>query len=289
MNLPIFVCPFDPTLLRRFTGAAVVVRVDRPARVADAVAAAEDSGNALFCVILDSACPLDQIEFGDDLKDTPLAVRAPSLGKFRNLVRHLDRLKRLDLRVHLPCDRAGNITGLRILSSVGLRGCAVIGNGKTDWEALADLMTYAVLEPVPHASIEPFATIAARYDPQACLDWGGVQFEDPSRFLHMDRQGRIALSRRELEESKFIAQDLSELSGQAQHPAVRERLDAGRRMFAENHPCASCAGWKVCLGKFAATAAEDRGCEALFAEMIAAALQRQAAKSCDPEPKPWPP
>jgi hypothetical protein len=225
MNLPIFVCPFDKTLLRRFASLTVVVRVDRPARVPDAVAAAKDSESALFCVILESACPLDEIEFGDDLKDTPLAVMAPSLGKFRNLARHLDRLKGLNMRVYLPCDSAENITSLRILSSVGIRGCAVIGNGKTDWEALTDLMTYAVLEPVPHASIEPFATIAARYDPQAWLDWGCVLFEDPRRFLHVDRRGRIALSRRELEESKFIAQDLSELSGEAEHPAVRERLD----------------------------------------------------------------
>jgi hypothetical protein len=288
MNLPIFVCPFDPALLRRFAGDSVAVRVDRPARIAEAAAAARDSENTLFCVILDSACPLDEIEFGEDLNDTPLAVMAPSLGKFRNLVRHLDRLKRLNLQVYLPCDRAENVAGLRILSSVGIRTCAVIGSGKTDWEALADLMTYAILEPVPHAAIEPFAAIAAGYDPQAWLDWGGAQFEDPSRFLHVDLQGRIALSRAELEESKFIAQDRSELSAEAEHPAVRERLDARRRMFAENHPCASCAGWKVCLGKFAATAAGDRGCEALFAEAMDAALQRQAAKRHDAEPKPWP-
>jgi hypothetical protein len=60
-------------------------------------------------------------------------------------------------------------------------------------------------------------------------------------------------------------------------------------MFAENHPCASCAGWKVCLGKFAATAAGNRCCEALFAEMMDVALRRQAAKIRDPESKPWPP
>jgi len=302
MKWPVFVIPFDRRLLRRLAGAGVAVRVDRPAQVADAVAAVRDSGSVLHSVILDSRHSLAEIEFGDDLKDTPLAVMTPSLGKSRNLTGHLDRLSRFNLQVHLPCDRAANIAGLRTLSSAGVRCCAVIGNRKTDWAALTGLMTYAILEPTPHAAIEPFATIAARYDPRFWLDWGGVEFEDPRCFLHVDRRGRVALSRRELKRSKFIARDVSELSGPAQHPAVRERLNAWRRMFAENHPCASCGGWKVCLGKFAATASrpfdstqggpeqgrKGRGCETLFVTAMDAALQRQAAKRRGPEIKPWP-
>lgn len=288
MNWPRIVCPPNPSLLQSFTGRTVAVRVNHPGEAPQAAAQVWESGNDLFCVIVESDTPLAQIEFREDQKAIPLAVMAPSWGKFRDLVKLLVMLRDFNLRVYLRCENPENITGLRILSSVGIHTCAVF-DGQTNWEALADLMTYAVLERVPHASMEPFTFIASRYDSFSYLEWGCVYFDDPRDFLHLDAQGRVALSPSDLSQKRFIAPSLSEITAPDEFPAIRERLQAWRHFFVENHPCASCGGWKICLGKFAANIPENQGCSAFFLEMLEVARQHQARHAQVEEGRIWQP
>ena len=153
MNLPNIVCPPEVSLLHSFRERTVVVRVNRPDQVPRAAAQVWESGNRLLGVIIESAAPLDRMEFGDDLPGIPLSVMAQAWGKFRHLSRRLKRLRELELRIYLPGNHPDSLAGLRILSSVGIPTCAVLGEGPLDWEALADLMTFAVLERTPHAAI----------------------------------------------------------------------------------------------------------------------------------------
>ena len=129
-------------------------------------------------------------------------------------------------------------------------------------------MTYAVAERAPHAAIEPFSFIASNYDPMGILAWGAYEFDDPSHFLHLDANGRVALSNAELAAGKFVAQSPAEVETDAVIAAIRDRNDEWRRFFVDNHPCTRCAGWKVCLGKYADRASERRGCSLLFSELI---------------------
>ena len=214
---------------------------------------------------------------------------APSLGRFRDLARHLDRLRKLNLRVYLPCDHADNLAGLRILSSVGIACCADFRDGGTDWEALADLATYAVLERTPHAAMEPFAFIAANYYSTDRLDWGRVCFDDPRHFLHLSEDGRVALSQADLAEGRFVAHNLSEIETPADFPPIRERLRAWRHFFIDNHPCASCAGWRICLGKFSANLSGNPGCAEFFGEMMDLVRRHTALRAAPEERRIWQP
>ncbi len=227
-------------------------------------------------MIVDTAAPFDRIRLGDDLKGVPLAVMAPAFGRFRRLAEKIKGLRDLNLRVYLPCDTPENIVGLRILSSLGIHGCAVFTNQPPDWEALTDLMTYAVLERTPHAAIEPFAAMTARYDPFSRLSWSAFFFDDPEQFLHLDAKGRVALSHEELEKNKFVAGHLSEISAADEFPAIRERVEAWRRFFTECHPCAACQAWKICQGRFSAAGAADKGCASFFLELMDVARQIKA-------------
>lgn len=289
MSLPRIVCPNNKRLLQSFTGLTVAVRVKRAAQAEEAAARVRDSGNELFCVIVESDLPLDAIELRESQKGIPLAVMAPSFGKFRNLVKSLDMLRQFNLRVYLPCDEPENLIGLRILSSVGVHGCVVFSGGKNDWEALADLMTYAVLERAPHASIEPFTSIATSYDPFSYFDWGSIHFDDPKHFLHLDSKGRVALSRRELRRRKFVAQSLSEIGSPEDFPPIREGLEAWRQYFVDGHPCASCGAWKICLGKFADRVHKDNGCSDFFLEAIEVARQHKGGDTKGEEHLVWRP
>ena len=92
MGFPRIVCPDSETVLQGFTGRSVALRVNGCDRIALGVDQVRKSGNLLFCIIVESDQPLADMEFDDRHQGIPLAVMAPSLGRFRDLARHLHRL-----------------------------------------------------------------------------------------------------------------------------------------------------------------------------------------------------
>jgi hypothetical protein len=257
------VCPHDRTLIDGLTGRTLCVRVDDTGDIATAAADARQH-NTLGCVIVDASVPLCEIDIGD-LGGIPVALMAPSMGRFRDVAKKLDALKNSNLRVYLPAT-GDNLTGARVLASLGVPVCITLDD-TPDWEALADLMTYALLGMAPHAPLDPFRTIAEGYKQTArCDDWGRVYFDDPSRYLHLDADGRVALTRRELLAGQFIAADYSQLDSPAVARAIEQRLDAWRDMFAADHFCARCPAWRICRARVCGGKTAPDGCDAFFAE-----------------------
>jgi hypothetical protein len=268
------VCPHERALIDRLEGRTVCVRVDAARDIA-AAAADVRRRNTLSCVICESV-PIEDIEIEDDWQGVPIALMAPSVGRFRNVAKKAAALRKLNLRIYLPCE-ADNLTGARLLASLGIAVCIDFG-AAPDWEALADLMTYALLGPVPHAPIDPFQTIADGYRQAARSDdWGRVFFDDPSRTLHLDAEGRIALSRRDLKAGDFVACDLSKLDSAEVKHAIEQRLDAWRNLFAEDHFCARCEAWRICRARMCDGKAAPDGCDAFFHEM-AEVIERRRGK-----------
>ena len=284
------VCPNQRALIGRFEQRTLCVRVNTPQEI---IAAANDvrAHNNLFCVICDSKIPIEEIDIGEDWENTPIALMAPSVGRFRNISKKLELLRKLNLRVYLPCNEK-NLTGVRLLASVGIPTCIVFNVDHTlDWDALADLMTYALLGGAQHAPIEPFQTIANSYRQTSRRgeDWGRVYFEDSSRYLHIDVTGKIALSHRELLAGDFIADDLSKLDSLEIKEAIEDRMNMWRNLFLENHFCARCSAWRICRGKFSKGKTEPNGCVNFFDEMADIVEQyRNKLKSNRPVEK-WQP
>jgi len=115
------------------------------------------------------------------------------MGSFSTVAPRIASLRKLNLRLYLPTHSTENLTALRILTSLGIE-CAAVITRETDWEALADLATHALLGLVKHASLQPFEYVAAHYDPQQRTDFGAVYFDDPRAFLHLDRQGSVQVN-----------------------------------------------------------------------------------------------
>jgi hypothetical protein len=268
------VCPHERALIDRLDGRTVCVRVDSTGDIA-AAAADVRRRNTLACVISESV-PIEEIDVQDDWRGVPIALMAPSVGRFRNVTKKVEALRKLNLRVYLPCD-ADNLTGARLLASLGIPVC-IDFEVVSDWDALADLMTYALLGMMPHAPIDPFQTIADGYKQSARGDdWGRIFFDDPSRYLHLDAEGRIALSRRELLAGDFVAEDLSELDS----PRIKAEIDARcgewRNLFAEDHFCARCNAWRICRARMRGAKAAPDGCDAFFLDM-AEVIERRRGK-----------
>lgn len=267
MNYQKLICPYDTSLLDRVRDRLIAVRIPDPALVSTASEYVRNSRNELFCIILEPGAPLDTIRLKDEWKDIPIALIVPSIGKFRDLRKNLNQLRKLNIRVYLPCNK-DNLKGIRILASVGVSCCIKFDDNQIDWEALTDLMTYAVLEVVPHASIEPFSYISRNYNPASYTEWSSVYFEDPKQFLHLDARGRVALSHDELLKEVFIAENIDEIKSDTDFDIPAGRLEGWRELFLKNHHCSICKGWRVCLGKFSHRNADAAGCSAFFSEII---------------------
>jgi len=270
----IIVCAPDAGLLGRLRGRAVVVRVPSLEGLDGTVETVERAGVLLHCAAVESRHPLGHLTLQDRWADIPIALGVPSLGRVRDVVRLTPLIRRMNLRVVVPADSAENLTGLRILASLGVACTAAPGSGPIPWAQFTDLATYALLGLVPHGPIEPFDYLATHYDPDRRTDFRGVWFDDPTRFVHMDGSGRFALSAAELAAGQCAGAAPEDLDSLDDSEMYRDRLDAWRHVFLRKDGCASCPGWRICLGAFEAGGSD--GCRAALAEVLDLVERHQA-------------
>ena len=277
MTRTVLICPDDPSLLGRLAGHSLGIRLAPSTDIAATVAMV-GRRNDLFRLLVETAEPLTDIEPVSAWQGLPVDVAVGSVGRFAALTGRLDDIRALGITVCLPVGNR-NLTDARLLSSLGIRTRLLLDGGiAPDWERLSDLMTYALLGLVEHAPIEPFQTIAdsCRTDGRT-TDWSSVLFDDPQRFLHLDAEGRIALSRRDLLAGAFVG-DLATLDSPALAACRRQRAEAWRQAFLDDHFCARCPGWRLCRGRYAADKSAADGCADFFTEMADVVEQRAALR-----------
>jgi hypothetical protein len=260
----VLVCPFEPALLARLRGRAVVLQLDDVAQLDEAAACAGQHDLRLQCLQVRTLLALTDVH-PRVAWTWPLALHVPRMGPVLDFLKLLPVLHQLNLRVALPSDDLASYRDLRIMASLGLT-CVVDFRPTVHWDELADLMTYALLSPVPHGSVSPFHDVADAYAPRQRTDFGRVYFEDPAVYLHVDRQGRVALTAAALAAGQFIAQDAAGLTDVEALPAYREHAERWRQVFLAKDGCAACAGWRVCLAKFAPP--QGPGCSEFFTELM---------------------
>lgn len=287
MAYPRLICPYSTSLLGRIRGRNLAIRLTDADLVSSAAESVRKSGNGLFCIILEMDKPLDAVKLGIGWGELPIALVVPSVGKFRGVARMLDQLKKLKVRVYLPCNR-NNLGSIRLLASVGISCCVTFDGSPVDWEELADLMTYAVLERTPHAPIEPFLYIAKHFEPLSRTDWGAVYFEDPLRFLHLDTEGRVALSRKDIAAKNYISTGVEKIGPETDFPVAADRLEGWREHFVKNSSCSTCPGWRVCLGRCYQEHEDVARCSSFFSEMIRVAQLFQKGRKAEDSQQLWP-
>lgn len=285
MSSHALVCEYDASLVPRLRKRDLVLRLEDLDAVTDTVRAVREHCG-LAALWLRPEAPLSDLSLSGlgGIGDVPVYLEVPSLGPFREWLGQVAPLRRQRFHIALPEEAPSAYRDLRILSSLHVSCGIVFGERQPDWESLADLMAYALYTKVPHAPIEPFHFVVSRYEPDDRVDFGRVTFEDPSRFLHIDVEGRIALSRKELERGEFVAETPEQLDGAAVSDAVRQRQEAWRELFLAPGPCASCPGFRLCLGKFLGFAPANSGCRDFFVEFMEAVEARQERNGKDGEP-----
>lgn len=268
MKTPTLVCPYNRPLLDQIAGQDIVVRVDRFADICRAAEYVRSAGKTLQSVLIETRQPLSAVDVQKDWEGIPIALSVSTMGGFRDISDRIRQIAAFKIHVYLPAENSENLTGSRVLASLGITCCLVFGNTPPPWEALADLMTYAVFGINPHAPVEPFNYLAGHYRPGGDVDWGGVYFDAPAEFLHLDADGRVALSQRELLTGAFVAEHISILTNPFENENYRKGLNARKELFLNDHPCIACEGWKVCLGRFGACGKHRPGCSAFAVDLL---------------------
>lgn len=268
MSPPFLVCPFDEPLLHRLRGQSVVPRIKNVDEISKVFSAVGQAGAHLHCLQIHTKAPLSVIPFREEWRHVPLALYASGMGRFPEFIKQLPVIRRLNLRVYLPTDSDENYTTLRILSSLGVETAVVFSPGMVSWARLSDLMSYAFFAQGLHAPIAPFHYVAARYDPNRRTGFGAVYFDDPSCYLHLDEGGRVFLSEEDQRKGYFLFDDLEKIEEIEKDDRYLEALERWREVFLQGFGCASCPGWRVCLGRFSQGGRQGSECRDFFTEMM---------------------
>jgi hypothetical protein len=280
MNAHQLVCPFDKELLAQLPGRAVVVYSDNITMLPDIEPYLADK-HQLQEILLTIEQPLSAILPLPAWGHAHLTLYVSELGLFRDVDPYIKQLRAANLKIFMPAATPENFAGLRILSSLGITSGLLFDGQMPDWERVSDLMHYAVYGKYPHAPIEPFYFVTRHYQPTAQLDFGAVYFDDPTKYLHVSKEGYIASNRRNLMGNYFMSEDLADLENIVENSRYQEALQEWRRFFLQNDGCAYCGAWRVCMGRFADHAA-DGTCEKLFSDLMEAA---EFVRSQQTEPK----
>jgi hypothetical protein len=72
-----------------------------------------------------------------------------------------------------------------------------------------------------------------------------------------------------------------------ENPEYHNRLEAWRDFFLKSNGCAYCAGWRICLGKFAGKENRTSGCKKFFIELLEAADYYQDQRERNAVSSPW--
>lgn len=284
----LLVVPNDTALFRQLEGYGLVTSVDSLGDARATADAVRSCDAHLHCLRVQVRRPLAALTFGEELRGISIALEVPSLGQgLAGLLRQIAVLKTLDVRVYLPANCSDNFSAVRILSSLGIETALDLRHHAGDWDAVADAMTYALLNVVDHAPIAPFNYLAARYGPHRRNDYAAVYFDDPQTYLHVDRVLNVALTAADLAAGRFAGRGREAVEGIEGLEAYRRWKHAWRDFFLRSGGCAYCAGWRVCLGKYEASVREQPGCER-FAEEFMDAIDQARGKPAS-QPQVWQP
>ncbi len=278
----IIVADFNRELIAGCSGKAFVIKTENPADLPE-IHKAVEAGNKLHCVYLRPGKPLPEVEYKAEYGDIPVALEVPRVGPFRGMAGKAALLRSANLRVLLDSSPEG-LVAARILSSLGIN-CALGINGATvKWDALSDLLTYTVYAKAEHAGIEPLVSQAKAYNPEKLRVFPAGHFTEPSRYLHCDAQGRLAISGAGLAAGEFVG-DLKALGAVKSAPPYIEKSEAWREHFTAVDACSKCPGWRLCGGTFAPSVPANPGCRGFFTELVDAA--EYAGKKKDKRPGVW--
>lgn len=236
---------FSEEMCGKFSGERLVPRITSPDILIGAYRASLAANN-VECIWLDTPySSLSDILWDAEWESVPIILCAYNVGDVYRVVREIDAIRRLNIRIYLSTDSDTCFTDLKILSSLGIDCGLRFGSTQVDDEKFMDLASYFYLSPVPHASIEPFEYIARNLNNEQNINFSSVYFRDHLKYLYVDENLNLAYSFEELKSNKFLG-NLESLKGIDFNEEIHCKITDYYQHFMQLDTCSKCASFKIC-------------------------------------------
>lgn len=249
-NTHIFVTDYNWDFHNRLKGKALVIYVQYLSEINNIINSIKEPTKINAIVYENPYTSLETEDIDPNWGNTPIIMKINRLGAFRNVSDKIELIKRLNITIIFTANNHQSIIDAQILASLGIHSGITLPTETVDWDNLTNLITYTFYGTMPHAAIEPFATMEKYYCGTNYVAPSFAEFENPDRYIHIDAEGNLAFSRKELKNKHYFDSGWENLHNISAHPAIAERKHKWQEMFIETHSCTFCPAYRICGGYF---------------------------------------
>lgn len=246
----IYVCNYDWPIEEKLKGEAIVVRINSLNDIENIAKNIDTTTKVNAYVYRNDYASLETIDVKPEWKDTPVVLYINRLGQFRNVFHKINLLKQLNVIVIFTGPASQACRDAQILASLGIHTGIDLTPDYELGEPVLDLITYTFYSPMPHAHIEPFATMEKYYDGETYVSPAIASFINPDRYLHIDKEQKVAFSPAALKDGKVLATKYPDLTIEEIEEGANEELCKWQEFFVDSHRCTFCPAFRVCTGYF---------------------------------------
>jgi hypothetical protein len=266
----ILVCPFSEKLLAKLKHRKIIIYTDDFDNIQNIHKKVSES-NELHAIKIQTKKSLSDISFHDEWANIPLAIYSCQFGKYKDFLRQLNIIRKLNIRIFLSSQHDFNFIGLRILSSLNLSCGLYFDEEPFNWDSINDLMHYAIYSGTQHAAIEPFDWLVSHYEPDECTDYNFVYFNNPEKYLHINKKEQIALTAVDLLNKNYISKGIKSLDNINDNKKYIDFLNFRYEILIQMTECSFCPAYRICLGKFSNHVGKEDTCKTFFSDFLDAA------------------
>ncbi len=286
-NTHVFVCEYNWPIEERLKGRALVIKINNLDDILNIQKNIDETTKIDAFVYSNEYASLETIDINPSWGGTPIILYINRLGQFRNVLSKIELLKRLNVIVMFTATEQQACKDAQILSSLGIHSGIRLTPRSQLGEPVLDLITYYFYGTMPHAPIEPFATLEKYYDGESYVSPILSEFVNPERYIHIDKDLNMAFSETELKEGRYLNEKYPHLKSEAFAEAAEAHSLKWQEWFIDSHSCTFCPAFRICMGHFLhkdGTTTEN--CKEVMSELLEAIefhktkLQQQNTQRC---------
>jgi len=266
----IIVCPGDEKLLAKLKRRRIVVPT-KDEKAVHKIHREVSKSNDLHAIKLETEKSLSALSFKEEWVNIPLAIYAAEFGEYKEILPHLEQIRKSNARIFLSSQHEFNYTALRILSSLSINCGLYFNGGVLHWDRMNDLMHFAIYGRARHAPVEPFDWLASHYMPAAYTEYSAVYFDDPSRYIHINEKEQIALTGLDLSKGNFIGEGIEALESIEENRKYTDWFSRRYDTMLGMNECAFCPAFRICLARFSYLRNKKKTCKIFFTDLQDAA------------------
>lgn len=259
-------------------GQALLVHINHLDDVVNIQKNLDDSTKIDGFIYRDDYASLETIDLKPEYSGTPIYLFINRLGKFRDVFHKVEMLKGMNVVVMFTGADSTAATDAQILASLGIHAGISLKSDSMLSDSVLDLITYTFYTPISHADVEPFSTIERYYDGESYVSPKLAEFVNPYRYIHIDKEFRLAFSEEDLANGNIIGSGLDLLRSEELQKAIDVKEHEWQQMFVESDQCTFCPAFRICIGYFKKHR-DCKRCQTVMSELLDAIEFRKKAKN----------